>query len=122
MQSRAQDHHRERLSGAMREELSTILAGELGDPRIGLLTVTDMVLQPGGKAVHVYVAVEGDDEEAKQTMMGLSSATGYIRHELAEALDLRAAPELTFHLDRSQQIGSRIEELLKRTKKKRAPK
>ncbi len=108
MQSRSQDHHRERLSGAMRDELGAILAGELGDPRIGLITVTDMVLQPGGKVVHVYVAVQGNEEEARQTMQGLASATGFIRHELAEALDLRVAPELSFHLDRSHCTGHEL--------------
>jgi ribosome-binding factor A len=66
----------------------------------------------------VMVVVEGDDEQAAETMEGLKAATGYIRRELTEQLHLRRAPELLFILDRSQLYEARIEELLGRTKKR----
>jgi ribosome-binding factor A len=43
---------------------------------------------------------------------------GYIRHEVADRLHLRRAPELVFVLDRSEKYQSRVDELLKRTRKK----
>ena len=49
MENRAQQHHRERLTEALKEEIATIVEGELGDPRIGLVTVTDVRLMPDGK-------------------------------------------------------------------------
>lgn len=116
MESRGQKHHRERLGLALKEELNTILSGELRDPRIGLVTVTEVVQQPGGKSVRVYVSVAGDDLEAEETLKGLRSAVGYIRHELAENLGLRQAPDLSFALDRSEQYTNRIDELLHRVK------
>ncbi|HWR37755.1 MAG TPA: 30S ribosome-binding factor RbfA [Clostridia bacterium] len=118
MEQRGQQHHKERLGEAMREELSTILAGELGDPRIGLVSITELVMGEGGRSMRVFVSVTGDEEEAKQAIEGLRSASGYIRHELAENLSLRHPPEITFHLDKSQQYGARIDELLKRTHRK----
>ncbi|HEX2917760.1 MAG TPA: 30S ribosome-binding factor RbfA [Edaphobacter sp.] len=118
MESRGQQHHRERLVEAFREELSTILAGELGDPRIGLVTITDLVYNEGGKSVRVFVSVTGDDKEAKQTIDGLKAASGYIRHELAENLGLRHAPELLWTLDRSEHVKGRIDELLHRIEKR----
>jgi ribosome-binding factor A len=121
LEPRGQQHRRERLNEALREELITILAGELGDPRIGLVTVSEVVLAPGGKSMRVYVNVEGSEEEARQTMQGLAAAVGFIRHELAENLDLRHAPEISFHLDRSEQYGSRIDELLHRVQKRKKP-
>ena len=117
MENRSSQHHRERLTEALKEEIATILAGELRDPRIGLVTVTQILMAPGGKAVRVYVSVEGTEEEAKQTIEGLRKASGFIRHQVAEDLALRKAPELTFHLDRSEQITSRIDELLHRVEK-----
>ena len=104
----------------MREEIETILEGELGDPRIGLVNVSEVHLAEDGRSARVYVVVEGDDLEAERTLQGLLNATGFIRHQLADRLRLRHPPELLFHIDRSRQYEARIEELLKRTKKKQA--
>ena len=118
MERRGQKYHRERLSEALREEIETILEGELTDPRIGLVNVSEVHLAEDSKSAKVMVVVEGDDEQAAETMEGLKAATGYIRRELTEQLHLRRAPELLFILDRSQLYEARIEELLGRTKKR----
>jgi ribosome-binding factor A len=118
METRGQKYHRERLAEALKEELSTILAGELADPRIGLVTVTDLIINEGGKSVRVFVSVTGDDKEAAATMEGLRAASGYIKHELAENLALRHAPDLLWTLDRSEQVTGRINELLTRIDKR----
>ena len=116
---RGREHHFERLGEALREEISTILEGELGDPRIGLATVTELHLAPDGRSARVMVSVDGDDDEAERTLDGLHAATGYIRRELVERLRLRRPPELHFVLDRSQQFETRIDQILKRVSKKR---
>jgi ribosome-binding factor A len=121
LERRGQKYHRERLSEALREEIETILEGELSDPRIGLVNVSEVHLAEDSKSAKVLVVVEGDDQQAAETMEGLKAATGYVRRELAERLYLRRAPELLFGLDRSQQYEARIEELLSRTKKRVAP-
>ena len=118
-EQRAQQHHRERLSEAIREEIGAILEGELGDPRIGLVTVSEVLLAPNGKSAQILVAVAGEEQEAVDTLEGLSAATGYIRHEVAARLGLRVAPELFFRLDQSERYGTRVEELLKRVNKKK---
>lgn len=109
-------HHRERLGEALREEIETILEGELGDPRIGLANVTEVQLAPDGKSAHVLIAVQGGEKEGEQTLAGLAAARGFIRHELAERLQLHHAPELFFALDKGQQYEARIDQLLKRIK------
>lgn len=113
---RNQRHHRERMGEALREEIETILEGELGDPRIGLANVTEVHLAADGKSAHVLVVVQGGEQEAEQTLKGLGAARGFIRHELAERLRLRRPPELFFALDKSQQYEARIDQLLKRIK------
>lgn len=118
MERRGQKHHRERMSEALREEIETILEGELGDPRIGLVNVSEVQLAEDGRSARVLVAVQGDEQEAERNMKGLLNATAFIRHQLAERLQLRHPPELFFQLDRSQEYESRIDQLLKRTKKK----
>jgi ribosome-binding factor A len=108
------------MGEAMREEIETILEGELGDPRIGLVNVSEVQLAGDSRSARVFVVVQGDDAEAERTMQGLLNATSYIRHQLGERLQLRHLPELLFQLDRSQEYVSRIDQLLKRTRKKQA--
>jgi ribosome-binding factor A len=117
LERRGQKYHRERLGEALREEIETILEGELSDPRIGLVNVSEVQLAPDSKSARVLVVVEGEEEQGAQTMEGLKAATGYIRRELVQRLHLRRPPELLFIQDRSQQYQERIDELLKRTKK-----
>ena len=119
IEPRAPKHQRQRRVEALREEIDLVLEGELGDPRIGLAAVTEVVLAPGAKTARVFVRVDGNDEEAEQTLAGLNAAKGFIRHQLAERIGLRHAPELVFVIDRSEQYVSRIDELLGRSKKRR---
>ena len=119
MERRSQKHRRERLSEAIREEIETILEGELADPRIGLVSVSGVQMAEDARSARVLVAVDGDDDEAERSLTGLDAARNFIRRELAERLRLRRPPELFFQLDRSQQLESRVEELLQRSKKRR---
>ncbi len=118
MERRGLKHHRERLSEALREEIETILEGELADPRIGLASVSGVLMAEDGRSAHVLVTVAGDDAEAERTLEGLNAAKNFVRHELAARLKLRKPPELYFQIDRSDQLESRVEELLARAKKR----
>jgi ribosome-binding factor A len=118
VEKRGAKYHRGRLGEALREEIETIVEGELGDPRIGLVSVTSVVLAEDSRSARVFVAVDGDDEEADRSLEGLTAAVGFVRREVAENLHLRRPPELYFQLDRSHQQGARIEQLLDRSKKR----
>lgn len=119
MENRGQKHHRERLGEALREEIAALVEGELGDPRIGLVSVSEVQLTDGGKSARIFVAAVGDENEAEQSVEGLNAARGYIRHELTRRLGVRQAPEIIFVLDRSEQYGGRIDELLHRIQKRK---
>lgn len=118
MENRSAQHHKDRLIEAIKEELVIIVTGELSDPRIGLVTVNEVAMAPGGKAARIYVSVEGDEREQKECTAALNDAVGYIRHQLADALSLRIAPDLHFVLDNSGLYGARIDELLHRIDKR----
>ncbi|MGA7850083.1 MAG: 30S ribosome-binding factor RbfA [Terriglobales bacterium] len=119
MEHRGQKYHRERLSEAIREEIETILEGELGDPRIGLASVSSVVMAEDARSARVMVSVAGDEVEGERTLEGLAAAKNYVRHELAERLRLRRPPELYFQIDRADGLESRVVELLERAKKRR---
>lgn len=118
LEKRGLKYHRERKGEALREEIEIILEGELADPRIGLVHVSEVKLAPDGRSAHVFVNVDGDDEEAEKTMEGLAAAVGFIRRGLVERLRLRRAPDLIFQLDRGPEYQARIDELLNRTRKR----
>lgn len=94
-----------------------MLAGELKDPRLaGLATVTEVRVTPDLKQAKVYVSVMGTEAEQASTIKGLTAASGYVRHELSERLQMRRAPEVMFVLDRSQEYSERIDDLIRRTR------
>ena len=116
MEKRGLKYHRGRVGEALREEIETLVEGELADPRIGLVSVTAVHIADDGRSAQVWVNVEGDD--ADESLEGLEAAREYIRHELVERLHLRRAPELYFRLDRAEQEKARVEELLARARKR----
>jgi ribosome-binding factor A len=118
VEKRGQKYHRERLAEALREEIETIVEGELGDPRIGLVNVSSVELAEDSRSARILVVVEGDEAEADRSLEGLAAAVGFVRHEVAERLHLRRPPELFFQLDRSQKYQARINELLSRSRKR----
>lgn len=111
-------HHRERMAESIREELTALVEGELGDPRIGLVNVNEVQLSPDGKSAHILVSAEGDEKDAARTLEGLTAARAYIRSELTQRLQVRQAPELFFQLDHSAEYTARIDELLDRIHKR----
>jgi ribosome-binding factor A len=115
---RARQYHRDRVAGTLRDEISTMIEGELSDPRISFAYVTQVLLNPGGKSAVIYVAVDGGAKEEADTLEGLMAARGYIRHELHERMGKRHVPDLTFHIDRSEKMKARIDDLLGRQRKR----
>ena len=119
MENRGQKYHRGRMAEALREEIVALVEGELGDPRIGLVSVSEVQLGPDGKTARVLISVAGDEDEVEQSLKGLNAAGGYIRHQLVGRLAIRQAPELIFALDHADQYGGRIEELLHRIQRRK---
>jgi len=107
----------ERLADRIRDEVSELIAREVKDPRVGFATVTRVELSADLFHAHVLVSVMGSAEEQQDTLQGLSSAAGYIRHELCRRLRVRRIPELVFILDRSAEDALKIESLLQHLKK-----
>jgi ribosome-binding factor A len=99
-------------------EINAMLAGELKDPRLeGSVTASEVRVQPDMKHARVFINVQGTNKEQSDAIKALEHASGYIRRELVERLQLRRVPELHFTLDLSQEHIERIEQLLKEMKK-----
>ncbi|HVF89601.1 MAG TPA: 30S ribosome-binding factor RbfA [Blastocatellia bacterium] len=102
----------ERLAEQIKEEVSLIVAGEVEDPRIGFVTVTDAKITPDLRHAKIYVSVMGTEEEVKESLKALNRASRFIRHQLGAVLRIRRVPELHFVFDATLRTAARIEELL----------
>jgi ribosome-binding factor A len=114
------NHRHERVGEEIAHEVNAMLAGELKDPRLeGMVVATQVRVQPDMKHARVFISVTGTSKEQSDAIKALEHASGYIRRELVERLQLRRVPELHFTLDLSQEHIERIEQLLKDMKKEK---
>jgi ribosome-binding factor A len=112
------NHRHERVGEEIAHEINAMLAGELKDPRLeGSVVASEVRVQPDMKHARVFISVNGTNKEQSDAIKALEHASGYIRRELVERLQLRRVPELHFTLDLSQEHVQRIEQLLKEMKK-----
>jgi ribosome-binding factor A len=104
----------ERISEMLREELSILISTELNDPRLedALVAVTDVTVSPDLHNARVFIEHVLPHESDAQVLSALRHSVTFIRLALIENLNLRAVPELTFQIDRSNERGHHIDELL----------
>ncbi|MEZ5418404.1 MAG: 30S ribosome-binding factor RbfA [Vicinamibacterales bacterium] len=105
-------HRVERVAEQVREEVSQILATEVADPGVGLVTVTRVKVTPDLSLARVYWTLLGDAAERKKTAKALQRASSFVRHLLAERLTLRRAPEVVFQFDEGLAAHARVEQIL----------
>lgn len=102
-----------RINGEVLRELSSIIRGEIKDPRINTMTsVVAVEVAPDLKTCKAYISVLGDVESQKDTLAGLKSAEGFIRSRLAKSINLRNTPEICFVLDQSIEYGVAMSKLI----------
>jgi ribosome-binding factor A len=108
-------HRAERLAGALRDELYEIINFEVSDPRVGTVEIAAIELSPDGRRAVVRVQTQTDE-----SLAALIHAGAFVRHELAERLDLFRVPDLKFEAASNLGPPARIESLLKRAKRGRS--
>lgn len=105
-------HRTERIAEQVREELSQMLATEVSDPGVGLVTITRVRVTADLSLARVYWTIIGDAAERKRSEKALKRTTPYLRHLLASRMTLRRVPELAFQFDESVAAQDRIERIL----------
>ena len=106
----------ERISEAIKKEVSLIVHDKLKDPRVGFVTITGVEITKDLRNAKVLFSVLGGPEDVKKTQDALDSALGLVRSLVARRLALRFAPEIIFRQDRSSEYSVRIEEVLNEIK------
>ena len=90
----------ERLNSLLRQEISDLLQRQVKDPRLSkFMSITSVDISPDLSFARVFVSTFGTETEKRETIAALTSAAGYIRHELGERMKARRIPELSFRVD-----------------------
>jgi ribosome-binding factor A len=107
----------ERVADTLREEISQIVGYELEDPRLTMVTVTEVRVSGNLRDAKVFVTVAGSEEEHVQALSALRHAAPYVRKQLGLALNLPRVPEIHFVRDRVEEKGERVDQLLREIEK-----
>lgn len=101
-----------RVGDRIQEELADILIRDVADPRLQLITITEVDVDRELAYAVVYVSASGPESRTEEVLDGLESAQGFLRSQLAARIPLKSFPQLRFRWDYSHERGMRIEELL----------
>ena len=111
-----------KIAERIQEELTDILMRNVADPRLAMITITNVDVDRELAYAQIYVVASGDDERMDDVLAGLEGAQGYLRSQLAARIQLRSFPQLRFRWDASHERGARIEELLDNLQEERGEK
>ena len=104
--------YQRRAADLIRTHLAELLARKANDPRLQMITITDVVVNADSSRAHVHYSVRAGAEERKLVHDGLSSAAGWLRREIGQRVRLRNTPQLVFHYDPSLERGEHIVSIL----------
>jgi ribosome-binding factor A len=102
----------QRINDRIRQELSEMVIKEISDPRLAGISITDVVVDRELAYAEIYVSSLDGVENSAEVLEGLEHANGFLRHALAERIELRAFPRLRFHWDVTPERADRIERLI----------
>jgi ribosome-binding factor A len=102
-----------RVAEQIRRELADLLQFEVKDPRVGMVTITEVEVT--GDMAHAkiyYSASEQSAQDAAELQKGLEKSAGFLRGQLAKRMMLRTVPQLHFVYDASIDRGMRLSRLI----------
>ena len=111
-----------KIANRIKEDLSELLIYEVEDPRLSGVMVTDVNVDRELYYANIYVSALEGKVRSKEVLAGLESASGFLRSQLAQGIELRTFPRLRFYWDPTPENADRIEFLLKQLHEEEAVK
>lgn len=112
---------RQQVADLIRDEVSEILTYEMKDPRLGMVSITQVDMSPDLRYATIYASVYADEAEQQETLRALSGASGFIRRLLAPRLRIRHIPAISFRLDSSMEHAEQITRTLNEIREQEEP-
>ena len=101
-----------RLSGRIKQIVATVIERQIKDPRLGMVTITDVRVTGDLHDATIFYTVWGDEADRADSAAALESAKGVLRSEVGRQTGVRFTPSLTFTLDALPDNAKALEELL----------
>jgi ribosome-binding factor A len=101
-----------KIADAIQRELSELIRLEMRDPRVTMVTLTDVEVARDNSHAKVFFTSLGDAAQHDSCRQGLQSAAGFLRSQLAHRLTIRTVPQLHFEIDTSIERGVRLSKLI----------
>lgn len=99
----------ERINSIIQQEISDLLRKQINDPRLTtFISITKVSTSPDLKHAKVFISTLGDKVNKDEILQGFTAASGFLRRQLANSLELKHTPELSFHLDDSIERGAQV--------------
>lgn len=103
-----------RVADQIQRELPELIRHEVKDPRVGMLTITEVEVNRDMEHAKVFFTTLGDEKAHDACLEGLQRASGFLRAQLAGRMQLRIVPKLAFVYDRSVEHGMALSQLIER--------
>ena len=106
----------DRVADFLKRELATLLQFQIRDPRVGMVSITDVKVSRDLGYAKVYCTVLGkeDAEQAEESIAAMNKAAGFMRSQLSKDSSMRRLPQLRFYFDNSVGHGAYLEDLIER--------
>jgi len=104
----------DRVADQIQRELADLLQFEVKDPRVGMVTVTEVEVTGDMAHAKIYYSapLNNDPAAAKSLQTGLEKSAGFLRGQLAKRMLLRTVPQLHFVYDASIDRGMKLSKLI----------
>jgi ribosome-binding factor A len=110
-------YREQKVAEAIKHAVAEIILEELGDPKLGFITITAAVISADYKKATIYFSSIGDENQQAESLKHLNRAAGFIKSRIKDKVVLRYIPEIVFEIDtllqEEQRIGKVIDELNK---------
>ena len=101
-----------RMAGRIKQIVATVIEMQIKDPRLGMVTITDVRLTGDLHDATIFYTVFGDEEARGASAAALESAKGILRSEVGRQTGVRFTPTLTFVPDALPESAKQIDDLL----------
>jgi ribosome-binding factor A len=108
----------QRVGDMLQRVLSELIAREIQDPRLTMVSITSVEVSRDLSHAKIYVSVLGDEQKITAAMKALEKASGFLRRHVAQRCELRITPQLHFFHDKTVAHGRYMSDLIDKARSK----
>ena len=105
---------KDRVAEQIRRELAELIRTELKDPRVGMISITDVEVTADYDHAKVFFSTLAGSEHVAEVLIGLQKASGFLRRELGKRISIHMTPQLHFVFDQSLERGADLSLLIQK--------